>query len=447
MGHNRRTFVRRAAAGAAAVSLGGILPGFGARSYSRIAGSNEKISISVMGVNSRGLALARSFARQKDVDVIFISDVDSRAASKCCDTLEKLGVKRPEARPDFRKGLESRDLDALVIAAPDHWHAPAALLALKAGKHVYLEKPCSHNPAEGELLVEAVKKYEKTVQMGNQRRSFPRVIQGIEELRNGIIGRPYFAKTWYTNNRASIGKGKETPVPDWLDYQLWQGPAPEKPFRDNLIHYNWHWFWNWGTGEALNNGTHFVDIARWGLGVDYPVKVTSTGGRYRYDDDWETPDTQVITMEFGNNTAMCWEGLSCNGRPVEGSTVGVIFSGEEGALQINGGDEYFVYDLKGKLVKEVSSKTDIDSRNTSDPSAGLDSVHIRNFLDAIKTGAQLRSDIESGHKSTLLVQLGNIAQRTGFSLDIDPADGHILKNRKAQKLWTREYEPGWEPSV
>jgi predicted dehydrogenase len=434
-------------AGAAAVGLGGILPGFGSASYRRIRGAGDRISVAVMGVNSRGLALARSFARQPGVDVLFISDVDSRAEAKCIDTIEKLGVKRPEARPDFRKALESGDLDALVIAAPDHWHAPAALLALQAGKHVYLEKPCSHNPLEGELLVAAVRKYKKIVQMGNQRRSFPRVIQGIEELKAGIIGRPYFAKTWYTNNRASIGVGKETPVPSWLNYDLWQGPAPRRPFRDNVIHYNWHWFWHWGTGEALNNGTHFVDLARWGLGVDYPVRVTSAGGRYRYDDDWETPDTQVITLEFNNNTTMSWEGLSCNGRPIEGSTVGVIFNGEDGALQINGGDEYYVYDLKGKLVKEVSSKTDVNSRDTSDPSAGLDSVHLSNFLGAIRSGVPLRSDIESGHKSTLLVQLGNIAQRSGSTLETDPANGHILNSRTARKLWTREYQPGWKPAV
>ena len=447
MEEDRRSFLKKALTGAAAISMGGILPGFNAGSYRNIMGSSERITIAVMGVNSRGMALARSFARQENVEIKYICDVDSRAEEKCSDAIEKLGFKRPAAIPDFRKALESSDLDVLVIAAPDHWHAPAAILASKAGKHVYLEKPCSHNPNEGELLIAAVNKYKNVVQMGNQRRSFPRVVEGITELKAGIIGKPYFAKTWYTNNRASIGVGKEVAVPSWLNYDLWQGPAPRKPFKDNLIHYNWHWFWNWGTGEALNNGTHFVDIARWGLGVDYPVRVTSAGGRYRYNDDWETPDTQVITIEFDNNTGMSWEGLSCNGRPIEGSTVGVIFSGENGSLQINGGDEYYVYDLKGNLVKEVSSKTDVDSRDASDPSSGLDSVHIRNFLDAIRKGSQLNSDILSGHKSTLLVQLGNISQRTGTALDIDPSDGHIRNNPAASKLWSRQYEKGWKPKI
>jgi predicted dehydrogenase len=447
MKNSRRKFIRQTLTGTAALAAGGILPGFSAMSYRNISGANDTLRIAVMGVNSRGLALAKSFAVKENVEILFICDVDRRAMELCAGEIEKLKKKKPGGLTDFRKALESRDLDALVIAAPDHWHAPAAILAAKAGKHVYLEKPCSHNPAEGELLVEAVKKYKVVMQMGNQRRSFPNVVAGINDLKNGVIGRPYFAKTWYTNNRLSIGRGKETAVPEWLDYELWQGPAPRKPFRDNLIHYNWHWFWNWGTGEALNNGTHFVDLARWGLGVEYPVRVTSSGGRYRYVDDWETPDTQVINLEFDNNTAMSWEGLSCNGRPIEGSTVGVIFNGENGALKITGGDEYYVYDLKGGLVKEVSSRTQIDSRNLTNPSEGLDSIHIRNFLDGIRNGTPLNSDILGGHKSTLLVQLGNIAQRTGSTLNIDPQTGHIKNNPGASGLWSREYQPGWEPKV
>jgi predicted dehydrogenase len=378
--------------------------------------------------------------------VLNICDVDSRAIATCTGDVEKITGKRPVGVPDFRKALENKDINAIAIAAPDHWHAPAAILAAKAGKNVYLEKPCSHNPAEGELLLEAVKKYNVTMQMGNQRRSYPNVISAIEELKAGVIGRPYFAKTWYTNNRPSIGVGKEVAVPSWLNYELWQGPAPRKPYKDNLIHYNWHWFWNWGTGESLNNGTHFVDLARWGLGVDFPVKVTSAGGRYRYQDDWETPDTQVITIEFPNNTCMTWEGLSCNSKPIEGSTVGVLFSGETGSLQINNND-YYVYDIQGKLVKEVSSKTQVNAMDKVNPSGGLDGIHIQNFLDSIRKGTPLNSDITGGYKSTLLVQLGNIAQRSGSTLDIDPENGHIKNNQPAQKLWSREYEKGWEPKV
>lgn len=443
----RRDFLKTTLAGTALASFGGILPGFSAKSYGQILGSNEKISIGVMGVNSRGLALAQNFALQPNSQVNFISDVDSRAAEKAIDLVTKIQNKKPENTPDFRKALESKDLDALVVAAPDHWHAPAALLASQAGKHVYLEKPCSHNPHEGELLIAAVKKYKNVIQMGNQRRSWPNVAKGIKEVHDGAIGRVYFAKGWYTNNRASIGKGKETAVPSWLDYELWQGPAPRRPFRDNLIHYNWHWFWHWGTGEALNNGTHMLDLMRWGMQVEYPTRVSSNGGHYHYQDDWETPDTQVINLEFGDKGAMTWEGRSCNGRTIEGSSVGVIFYGDKGALQIDGGNSYKIYSLDNKVVKEVKNDIAINARDRMNPSQMLDSFHFQNFFDAIKKGTPLASDIIGGHQSTLLCQLGNIALRTQSTLEIDPSNGRIKNNKAARKLWKRDYQKGWEPTV
>jgi len=447
MNKKRREFIKKAALGVATVSFGGILPGHSAKSYGNIIGANERINVAAMGVNARGHAVAGNFAFQENCVVTHVCDVDSRAAEKCIASVEKIQKTRPWASPDFRKALEDKDLDALIVTAPDHWHAPAAILACKAGKHVYLEKPCSHNPREGELVVEAAKKYGKVIQMGNQRRSWPNVVAAIKEVHDGAIGRPYFAKTWYTNNREPIGTGKAAPVPSWLDYELWQGPAPRTPYRDNVIHYNWHWFWNWGTGEALNNGTHMVDLARWGLGVEYPVRVTSAGGRYHYQDDWETPDTQVITLDFDNNSSITWEGRSCNGHQVEGSSVGVIFYGEKGALVIDGGNSYKVYDMKNKLVKNVANDITVDPRNAVNPSQQLDAFHILNFFDGIRKGAHQNADILGGHKSTLLVQLGNIAQRSGQTLNIDPANGHIVDGGKAMKFWGREYEPGWEPSV
>ena len=447
MDNTRRDFIKKAGAGVAAVSLGGVLPGFSASSYRNIIGSNDKITVACMGVNSRGLAVGTNFASQKNCEVLYVCDVDSKAADKCIAAVEKIQQKRPKAAPDFRKALEDKSLEALIVTAPDHWHAPAAILACAAGKHVYLEKPCSHNPHEGELLIQAAKKHNKVLQMGNQRRSWPNVVAAIKELHAGVIGRPYFAKTWYSNNRTSIGKGKEIEPPSWLNYDLWQGPAPRRPYRDNLIHYNWHWFWNWGTGESLNNGTHTVDLARWGLGVEYPVRVTSAGGRYRYDDDWETPDTQVINLEFDNRSAITWEGRSCNGRSVEGNSVGVVFYGETGSLQIESGNSYKIYDLKNVLVKEVKNDRVVDARNVADPAQELDALHIQNFFAGIRLSAKLNSDILSGHQSTLLVQLGNIALRTGHTLNIDPKNGHILNDQEAMKLWTREYQPGWEPRV
>jgi predicted dehydrogenase len=447
MSRSRRSFIQKTGAASAAIAFGGILPGFSASQYRNIIGSNEKITAAVMGVNSRGLSVGTNFASQKECELMYVCDVDNRAMDKCVNVVEKTQGKKPKAEGDFRKALEDKNLDLLIVTAPDHWHAPAALLAVSAGKHVYLEKPCSHNPNEGEMLVKAAAKHNKLLQMGNQRRSWPNVMAAIAELKAGVIGRPYYAKTWYTNNRESIGVGKATEVPSWLNYELWQGPAPRKAYKDNLIHYNWHWFWHWGTGEALNNGTHMVDLARWGLGVDYPTRVTSAGGRYRYQDDWETPDTQVIDLEFANNTLISWEGRSCNGKSAEGSSVGVIFYGETGSLLIESGNSYKIFDLKSKLVKEVKNDITANALDRTGPGMELDALHIRNFFDAIKRGGTLNSDILSGHQSTLLVQLGNIAQRTGRALKIDPSNGRILNDKEAMKLWSREYEKGWEPKI
>ena len=442
--NSRRDFIKKTATVSSAMAFGGVLPMFNAKSYSRIKGANDRINISVMGVNSRGNSLAQNFAIQNNCDVIHLCDVDTRAITKCLISLKDKQSFTAESFIDFRKSLENKDLDIMVIAAPDHWHAPASLLSMQAGKHVYVEKPCSHNPNEGEILIKAAERYGKVIQMGNQRRSWPNVIEGINALKNGAIGNVYFGKGWYANNRESIGIGKYTVVPDWLNWDLWQGPAPRKNYKDNLIHYNWHWHWHWGTGEALNNGTHMIDLLRWGMGVDYPTKVSSNGGRFRYNDDWETPDTQIINIDFAENLSMTWEGRSCNGKHSEGSSVGVMFYGEKGSILMNGGNDYTIFDLKNKIVKSVKSTTNIDPMNTVNPAQNLDVLHIRNMFDAIKNGEELNADIVSGHKSTLLMQLGNIAQRAGRSLNINPENGHIIKDREANKLWQRSYEKGWE---
>ncbi len=446
--NSRRDFIKKTLITSAAVSFGGVLPAFSAKSYNSIIGSNDRLRVSVMGVNSRGRALAENFAAQPNSEVAHICDVDNRAISTCQKAIAKFQQKSAAGFTDFRKSLESKDIDILVVAAPDHWHAPAAILASQAGKHVYLEKPCSHNPREGELLIDAVNKYKNVIQMGNQRRSWPNVIKAIEAVHTGVIGKVYFAKTWYTNNRPSIGIGKKTAVPEWLDYNLWQGPAPRVDFRDNILHYNWHWFWNWGTGEALNNGTHMVDLARWGLQVDYPTKVSSNGGRYAFQDDWETPDTQIINLEFGKDKLITWEGRSCNAMTIEGSSVGVIFYGSNGSLQIDGANSYKLFDIKGKLIEEVKDSGPINTASLTSPSQELDAIHIQNLFSAIKQGTNLNSNIVSGHKSTLLVQLGNIALRAGEALNINPNNGHILNNSSAmQNYWSREYAKGWEPKV
>ncbi len=440
----RRSFLKRAAAGTAIASFGGILPGFSARSYANIVGANERINAAVIGVNSRGKALAQNFAKQPNCQVTRICDVDSRALSKCIAAVDEITGQKPAGDKDLRKTFEHKDVDAVVIAMPDHWHAPAALLAMKAGKHVYLEKPCSHTPAEGEMLVEAAKRYKRVVQMGNQRRSWPNIVEAINEIKAGTIGNVYFGKSWYTNNRPSIGTGKETGVPEWLDWELWQGPAPRTAYKDNFLHYNWHWFWRWGTGEALNNGTHMVDLLRWGMDLDFPTAVTSTGGRYYYKDDWEAPDTQVINLDFGGKKSMMWEGHCCNPFRIEGEVVGLLFYGEKANLLIGGGNEYKILDHKNQVIKHVTSKIQIDPRNKMNPAQQLDALHIQNFFDGITKGTPLHADILSGPKSTLLVQLGNIAQRSSERLLVDPSDGHIRNKEAAGKYWARTYEKGWE---
>ena len=440
----RREFLKQALTGTAAISLAGMMPGLSAKSYAQVKGANEKFRAAMVGVNARGNALTNTFAKQPNCEVAYLCDVDSKAMDKPSAAVKKITGKEPKREKDIRKMLEHKDIDVVVIATPDHWHAPAALMALKADKHVYLEKPCSYAPAEGEILIQAAAKYGKKLQMGNQRRSWPNVIEAIQAVKGGEIGKVYFGKSWYTNNRASIGIGKEVPVPSNLDWDLWQGPAPRLPYKDNIVHYNWHWFYHWGTGEGLNNGTHMVDLLRWGMELEFPTMANSAGGRYRYNDDWQWPDTQVMNWEFGKDKAMTWEGRSCNGRHIEESAVGAQFFGEKGSLVIGGANGYKVYDLKNKLVKEVKSNIKVDANNAMNPSQALDSFHVQNLFRAISQGEALASDIVSGHRSTLLVQLGNISQRVGRSLNIDPTNGHILKDKQAEKFWTRQYEKGWD---
>lgn len=445
---DRRKFLKSVAMGSVGVAVGGVAKGFSAKSYNRIIGANELIRIATIGVNSRGNSMGGTIASQKNAEVAAVCDVDERTIPKAIKTILDAGQKlTPKSEKDLRKVLADKDIDAIYTATPDHWHAPLTIMGCQAGKHVYVEKPLSHNPREGELAVEAARKYNRVVQMGAQRRSAPVLTQGIKQLHEGIIGRVYLAKTWYTNKRKATYLKPGT-VPTWLDYDLWQGPAPRKPYQDGLIHYDWHWFWHWGTGEALNNGTHEVDVARWGLGVDFPTRVTSVGGKYEFQDAWETPDTQIVTMDFPNHVSLIWESRSRNGRKIEGQDRGIIFYGENGSLD-TGGDSYKVYDLDGKLIKEVGGeeKGDIQGRNTASPSLGMDSLHVADFLDAIKNSRRPNCDVELGYKSVLSMQLGNISWRVGRDLKIDPSNGHIIGDKEAQKLWSREYEKGWEPKV
>lgn len=441
---NRRTFLRQTATAGLSFGLAGKFASLARAVTSPSA--NSRLRVAVVGTNSRGLAHIQCLASVPNVEIAYICDVDDHAIAKGLAEAAKW-KQTPKGIKDFRQALGDKDVDALTIATPDHWHAPMAILALEAGKHVFVEKPCSHNPHEGELLVAAAEKHGRLVQMGNQRRSFPVMQEAIAQIHGGVIGRVYFARGWYANRRGSIGRGKTVTVPSTLDYELWQGPAPRQPYRDNLIHYNWHWFWHWGTGEALNNGTHEMDVARWALGVDNPLKVTSTGGRFQFEDDWETPDTQLIGWEFPGGKSMAWEGRSCNDFPVDGRARGVMVYGTEGSALLDG-SEYILYDRKNKIVKAVKDTQPVDPTNTvSSTGLALDTMHFKNFVDAIRDGATLNAPVAEANKSVTMLQLGNIAQRTGRSLRCDPATAHILDDAEAMKLWRREYEPGWEPKA
>lgn len=413
-----------------------------------VIGSNDKIRVGIIGVNARGRGVASGLAKMPECEIVYVCDVDRRAVEECQGVVYSITGKTPKGERDLHRLIDSKDIDAVVIATPDHWHVPAAIMAMRAGKHVYLEKPISHSPSENDMVLKAASKYGVVVQGGNQRRSWPNIIAGMEEIKAGNIGKVCYAKGWYTNNRKSIGVGKTVPVPDWLDWELWQGPAPREKYRDNIVHYNWHWFRNWGTGEAMNNGMHFVDLLRWGLGESYPVKVNSIGDRYRFVDDCEYPDTQLITYQFPDTSSCHMECRSCNSGMVDWLPMGVTFYGEDLNLTFSGGNSYKIRDMKGKVVKEVKSTMNFEVGNLMNPSETLDSFHFRNWFDAIRKGTPLNSPLLEACISTQLVQYGNIAQQVGHSLEINPLDGEILNaDREIRSLWTRKYEKGWKPVI
>ena len=374
---DRRTFLKQASAAGVGLSVLGT-----GRAYSS---PSRKLVAAVMGVHSRGHVLAQSFAQADNCEVAYVCDVDVRAIARTIEGLQEVVPQgAPKGEEDVRRVLEDDDVDILIIAAPDHWHAPAAIMALQAGKHVYVEKPCSYNPGEGEMLVAAQARYNRVVQMGNQQRSSVESAQIIQAIREGIVGRAYSARTWYANTRGSIGRGELAPIPEWLNFDLWQGPAPRVPYRDNLVHYNWHWFQHWGTGEICNNGAHEIDIARWALGVDFPARVTSAGGRFRYDDDWEFFDTQVATFEFEDDVIITWDGRSCNGYPVHGRGRGTAVHGEYGTVIIDRSG-YVVYDQDNKEIwKRSRSASSQEATLDIRGGGGLTERHIANFLEVIR---------------------------------------------------------------
>jgi predicted dehydrogenase len=436
----RREFIDALAVGAASMALSST-----AKSYGQILGANDRLNFAVIGLNGRGYAHLDSLKANKSAArITHVCDVDSDILKKFADkTLQEMG-QSAVAEKDFRKILEQKSVDAITIATPDHWHAPMAIAALQAGKHVYLEKPCSHNPEEGTMLIAAQQKYQKLVQMGTQQRSSPHTIEIVNKIHQGLIGKPYFAIAWYSNTRKSIGTGREVPVPGQLDWDLWQGPAPRRPYKDNLHPYNWHWFKIYGTGEALNNGTHEVDVCRWALGVDYPRRVASSGGRYQFKDDWQFYDTLITSFEY-DDAMLSWEGKSCQGMKFYGRDRGSTIMGTTGAVLVDR-DGYEIYDLKGNKKSEFKA----GSSTSSSDLVGSDSMtdaHFANFIAGIRKGEKLNAPISVGNVAVTMLQLSNIAWEVNRELQLDTTDGKIQNDPEAMKLWGREYEPGWAPQI
>lgn len=441
---NRREFLKTAAAGAAALTLGPVA--LSAKSYRRIPGANERIQIAIQGCNRRFDGLLPSFRQLKDnVSLVYVCDVDARRQEKAVAAAKEAMGEAPRAEKDFRRILLQKEVDAVFLATPDHWHAPGAWMALEAGKHVYVEKPCGHNPREGELLAAFQKKYGKMVQMGNQQRSAPKSREIIAEIHKGAIGEPYMATAHYSNSRGRVDDARQTPPPEWLDWELFQGPAPRQPFLDILADYNWHWFWEWGTGETGNNATHELDIARWALQVTYPELVYVDAGKYHFKDDpWTMYDTMLATFKFPGGKTIQWDGKSRNAFATYGRERGTIIYGTEGCVHVDR-NGYQLFDRNGQLVHEGLAKGE-EAGTALGGGGDMTTLHVQNFLEAIRGKASLNAPIDEGAISTHLCHYANISYRMGNTrLKIDPATGKFEDRNIMETYWSRTYEKGWEP--
>src|SRR5262245_3180879 len=411
---DRRTFLTASAAAFASLS---------ALSAARAADRpSDTLRVAVMGVNGRGRDHVRGFSAFDDVEIAYLIDPDENVFPKALEAVNSRQKQPPKLEKDVRRVLDDKTVDCLAIAAPDHWHAPATVWACQAGKHVYVEKPVSHNLVEGRRMVEAARKYNRAVQVGTQRRSVSYFQSARDFVRSGKLGKVPFARTCIAGNRPNIGHAQDESVPRGVDYDLWLGPAPQRPFNPNRFHYKWHWNWDYGTGELGNNGIHALDVVRMVLDLDAPRRVSCGGGKYFYDDDQETPDTQVATFDF-DNTCVVWEHRVWSKTGFAGESWGVVLYGQNGTL---------VFDKKGWHVEDGVEASD----KASDK---FDGPHMRNFLDCVKDGKRPNADSEEGHKSTRLCHLGNIALRTGRTLRFDARTETIVEDAEANKLLGRTY--------
>lgn len=432
---DRRTMIKGAGA-----TLG---LGISARSYAQIRGANDRLRVAVVGVNGRGQAHMSAFTKLPNVAVTHLVDVDSQILAKRAGEFTAKGNPAPETVHDYRRMLESKSIDVVTVATPDHWHAKLAIDAMDAGKHVYLEKPIGMVPAEGEALIAVQARTKRNLQVGNQQRSSQETRQLADLIRAGELGEVYEAQTWYANNRVSIGRGQEIAPPAHLDWDLWQGPRPRGPYRSNLVPYNWHWFWKYGTGETCNNAMHELDVARWLMGLTYPKTVSARGARRFYrGDDWEMYDTLALDLVYADGRTIRWDGNSCNGIERYGRGRGVLFLGTRGSAIVDR-NGFELFDLAGKPIRKVVAAASSETTGTVGEGA-LDVYHAGNLVDVIRGRAKaLASPIREGHISTTLCHLGNIAYRTGAVLTLDEASGRP-SSPEGMKLWSADYEPGWE---
>jgi predicted dehydrogenase len=432
---DRRTVVKGAGATLAI--------GMTARSYAQVRGANDRLRVAVVGVNGRGQAHVSAFTKQPNVAITHLVDVDAQVLAKRAAGYAAKGMAGLKTERDYRRLLDTRAVDVVSVATPDFSHAKISVDALNAGAHVYCEKPIGIAPAEGEAMIAAQRRTGRVLQVGNQQRSSPETKQLLELVRAGTLGDVYEAQTWYANNRGRIGRGQEAPPPAHLDWELWQGPRPRGPYRTNLVHYNWHWFWKYGTGELCNNAMHELDIARWLMGVAYPTSVTARGvNKFHQGDDWEMYDSLVLDLTYDGGRAIRWNGQSCNAMRSYGRDRGVLLLGTKGSAVVDR-NGFELFDLAGKRTREVKAAATSETTGTVGEGA-LDVYHAANFVDVIRGRASaLASPIAEGHVSTTLCHLGNMAYRTGETLAIDPAIGRP-RSREAMKLWSVDYQPGWE---
>lgn len=440
---SRKDFLKKTALGA-----GGLALGLSAKSYGNILGANDRIRVAFMGCGRRVPAYYESLSDKFNTELAYICDVKKSQRERVATDLKDQISYSPAMTDDIREVLDDPDVDAIFNATPDHWHAPGTLMALQAGKNVYVEKPCSHNPEESEMLIEAQKKYGKVVQMGNQQRSAPHTIEIIKEIHNGAIGEAYKAVAFYSNSRGRTPNPVQQEPPEDLNWDLFQGPAPREDYRHDTWNYNWHWYgWKWGTAETGNNATHEVDVARWALQVDYPEHVHIDAGKEHFvDDGWTMYDTMYATFQYPGDKVINWDGKSRNGFNTYGSGRGTIIYGTEGSVFVNRG-EYKLYDRNGELVREQSSGG--EEQGTALGGGGsMSTRHVLNFLNTIRgKETDQHSPIDEGAKSVHMCHLANIAYRADkSSLETDAETGRI-KDEEAMAFWGREYESGWEPTV